>query len=100
SGLYADRIERSAKGEECEIKLLFHYENGSSHAGPRSRCVGLACLRHHSSRRHRLPSPSRFGTANLAYSSEASAFSASLAFDSPMFVTRTIAKSRFGSSQI
>ena len=23
SGLHADRIERSAKGEECEIKLLF-----------------------------------------------------------------------------
>jgi len=23
SGLYADRIERSARGEECEIKLLF-----------------------------------------------------------------------------
>jgi len=24
SGLYTDRIERSAKGDECEIKLLFH----------------------------------------------------------------------------
>jgi hypothetical protein len=23
SGLHADRIERSAKGEQCEIKLLF-----------------------------------------------------------------------------
>jgi hypothetical protein len=23
SGLHVDRIERSAKGEECEIKLLF-----------------------------------------------------------------------------
>jgi len=23
SGLHADRVERSAKGEECEIKLLF-----------------------------------------------------------------------------
>jgi hypothetical protein len=23
SGLHADRVERSAKGEDCEIKLLF-----------------------------------------------------------------------------
>jgi hypothetical protein len=23
SGLHADRIERSAKGEDCEIKLIF-----------------------------------------------------------------------------
>jgi hypothetical protein len=23
SGLYADRVERSAKGEDCEVKLLF-----------------------------------------------------------------------------
>jgi hypothetical protein len=23
SGLHADRIERSAKGEDCEIKLVF-----------------------------------------------------------------------------
>ncbi|MDX6456743.1 MAG: hypothetical protein QOE55_440, partial [Acidobacteriaceae bacterium] len=23
SGLHADRVERSAKGEQCEIKLLF-----------------------------------------------------------------------------
>jgi len=23
SGLYADRIDQSAKGEECDVKLLF-----------------------------------------------------------------------------
>jgi hypothetical protein len=42
----------------------------------------------------------RFGAANFAYSSGASANSASSAFEPAMLVTTTMAKSRLGSIQV